>query len=568
MDKDYYKFIIDNARDFITLIDSNYTYVFTNDKYAEAVGKRREELIGARVEEVWGREKFESTIKGYFDRCFSGEEVHYVEEFKFGPFLKYMHVSYYPYEEEEGEITHVAVFSHDITHVGRLESKLNHYEYRDPLTGLFNRRSLNAIMDKELERARRFENESVRILLFIELNRMENIVEMYGQEVYDLLLENTGMRIQDTLRTSDYVFRFEGNQFAVLLTHVNDKFDAGRVASKIYDNVTFPYHFRGNDIGVKCNVGTVVYPDDGVEKEDLIQKAASAMLEARRRERGFVLYNAQTHSEAIERLEIEGCTQKALEDQQFELYYQPIVGKDFRIIGAEALLRWNHPDRGFVSPGDFIPIVEQTELIFPIGSWVLYTVCGRLREWGPRHGIFVTINVSGKEFSSEDIVTRVENAVAVGKETEINPRYLKLEITETECVRNIEESVLHIRDINRLGVEVFIDDFGTGNSSLQYLHNLPAEVLKIDQSFIAEIEKDREQLDFLDHLVNMVKSRRKNVLIEGVETERQASLLAEMGCDFFQGYYFCKPVSAAEFERLLRIDAVLGSEGSFTRAGH
>ncbi|MFP4618896.1 MAG: EAL domain-containing protein [Spirochaetaceae bacterium] len=554
MERNYYNFIIDNAKDFITLINDNYEYVFVNDRYCEAVDKNKDDLIGARVDDVWGKEKFELTIKGYLDRCFSGEEIHYIEEFKFGPFMKYMHVSYYPYHEEE-TVTHVAVFSHDITHIGRLESKLNHYEYRDPLTGLFNRRSLNAIFDKELERAQRLEGENLRILLFLELSGTEKVIEMYGQETFDLLLENTGLRIKEELRSSDYVFRFEGNQFSILLSQVKDRLDAGKVAIKIHEKVTFPYKFKGSDLSVGCHIGSAVYPHDGQSKEELIKKATSAMLESKRNNESFVLYDHSTHIKAVNRLELEGCAYKALEEKQFQLYFQPIVDRNYKIVGAEALIRWIHPEHGFISPGDFIPIIENTDLIYPIGKWVLYTACQRLSSWSKDHDLFLSINLSGREFSRSDIVKNVKNAI--NGCYNFSPHHLKLEITESTCVADIEKSVLHIRDLNRLGIEIFIDDFGTGNSSLQYLQNLPAGVLKIDQCFVNEIDKDEEQLEYLTHIVHMIKSRHKRVLVEGVERENQATLLVNMGCDLLQGFYFSRPLEEENFEKLLMMDAPL-----------
>src|SRR6056297_1095568 len=191
MDEEAYKYIIDNSKDSITLINADYVYELANETYCSQVNKDKEEVIGNTVAEVWGGEKFQNKIKGYIDRCLKGEHVDYVDEFTFGPFLKYMHVSYYPYYRD-GEITHAIVFSHDITHVGRLESKLNHYEYRDPITGLFNRRSLDIVLDKEIQRAQISEQEELRILLFAQLQNIEKVIELYGQEVGDLLLENTG----------------------------------------------------------------------------------------------------------------------------------------------------------------------------------------------------------------------------------------------------------------------------------------------------------------------------------------------------------------------------------------
>jgi diguanylate cyclase (GGDEF)-like protein/PAS domain S-box-containing protein len=549
MDEKRYKQIIDNSKDFITLINREYVYELVNDTYCEAIERKKEELIGATVEEVWGKEKFYNTIKDYIDRCFAGEHVQYVEEFHFGPFLKYMHVSYYPYDEGN-KVTHVMVFSHDITHIGKLESKLNHYEYRDPVTGLFNRRSLDIILDRELARVHRLPSDDLRVLMFIELRNIEKTIELYGQDFGDLLIENAGLKIQEQIRSSDYVFRYEGNQFVVLLCNIKNEFGTGKVAKKIYDTVTLPYHYRENDIIIGCSIGAAVYPYDAEEKEELVQKATSAMLEANRNDRAYILYDKKMYDEAFRRIELETAAYRALAEQQFQLHYQPIVDDQFHIVGAEALLRWRHPTLGDVPPMHFIPIAEQSDLIFAIGKWVLFSVCKQIEKWSKQYNIYLTFNMSSKEFSVPNLVDMVrevsENGVPIDK------HYLKIEITENECVDNIDSSVARIKALEQLGIEVYIDDFGTGNSSLQYLKMLPARVLKIDRDFIHEIEKKRGEREFLNHIVNMAQIRGKNVLIEGVENREQAHILLGMGCRAMQGYYFSKPVDADTFEALLQ----------------
>ncbi len=548
MEAHRYKSIIDNSEDFITLISRDYVYEMVNDTYCEGIQKSKEELQGARVEDVWGSETFHKTIKCYLDRCFAGEKLHYIDQFRFGPFMKYMHVSFYPYRENE-EISHAIVFSHDITQLGQLESKLNHYEYRDPITGLFNRRSLDVILDKEIERAGRSQTEQMRVLLFIELSNLEKVIELYSQEIGDLLLENTGQKIRSQLRNSDYIFRFDGNRFAVLLSRVSNKLDAGKVAEKIYNTVTFPYAYKGKDIIVGCAIGASIYPFDGEQKEDLIKRATSAMLEARRRGRNFILYNEDMHAMAVKKLELESSAYRALEERQFELKYQPIVNAEYRIVGAEALLRWHHPVMGHISPVELIPLAEQSGLILAIGKWVLFTVCKSLAAWSRQFGIYLSYNMSAREFSSSSLVSNVRTALTNGNS--IDPHFLKIEITETNCLANIDNSISRIEELNDMGIEFYIDDFGTGNSSLQYLKRLPAHVLKIDRSFVEGIEHRSEDLEFIEHIVKLVKNRGKDVIIEGVDNREQAEILAGLGCDRMQGFYFSKPVDAETFVQML-----------------
>ena len=554
MEESRYKYIIDNSKDAITLINREYVYELANATYCDSIGKSQQDVLGHTVPEVWGMEKFRTTIKGHLDRCFSGEQVDYIEEFHFGPFMKYMHVTYYPFLEN-GDITSVLVFSHDITNIGRLESRLNHYEYRDPLTGLFNRRSLDIILDKELDRARRSDRNEPRVLIFIQIQNIETAVELYGQEYGDLLLENTGMRLQSKIRKSDYVFRYDGRVFAVLLSKIENRFDAGHAANKIHDTITFPYNFKGHDIVVGCSIGVAVFPTDGMQKEELIQRATSAMMQTVREGKRFTLYNQDLYKQALRRIAIESAACRALEEQQFQLYYQPIVDKNFHITGAEALLRWSHPELGYIPPDEFIPMAERTDLIFALGKWILFTVCRRLADWHKRYGIYVSINLSSREFSSPDLIENVKAAMSSCRLEK--PQSLKIEITENESVKNIEESVGRMRALAELGVEVFIDDFGTGNSSLQYLKRLPAQILKIDREFVREIDSSNEEREFLNHIVHMAFSRGKEVLIEGVENARQAELLLEIGCSRMQGFYFSKAVEASRFEELLEKGAAL-----------
>lgn len=274
------------------------------------------------------------------------------------------------------------------------------------------------------------------------------------------------------------------------------------------------------------------------------------MLETLRHGKTFTLYNQSLYKQALRRIEIESASHRALEEQQFQLYYQPIVDQYFRIVGAEALLRWEHPELGNISPIELIPMAEQTDLIFAIGKWIMFTVSKRLKNWSRQYGIYVSLNLSSREFSSSDLIDNTRTALKSAQlET---PQFLKYEITESESVKNIDESIERILALEQLGVEVFIDDFGTGNSSLQYLKKLPVTVLKIDREFVKEIDTSSKEREFLDHIVHMAYARGKDVLIEGVENLEQAHLLVNIGCKRMQGFYFSKPVKVEEFEKLLQ----------------
>jgi diguanylate cyclase (GGDEF)-like protein/PAS domain S-box-containing protein len=551
---DAYEYIVNISKDFITLINRDYVYEIVNDSYCTEMGQSREEIINRSVAEIWGKEKFENSLKRYLNQCFEGQEVHYIDTFKFGPFEKYMHVSYYPYREND-EITHVAVFSHDITSVGEIESKLTNYEYRDPVTGLFNRRSLDVVLDKEIEKAKRSKYEKLRAVLFVSLENLAKVNQVYGHEIGDLLLENSGLRIRRTLRRSDYVFRFAGSELSVILTNIAKNTDAGKVAQKIYNNVAVPYRFKETDINITCHIGIALYPEDGADKRTIVQKATSALAEAKKRNMDFLLFDASLHEQAVSRLKLESEIAKAFEKGQFELHYQPVVDTNGKIHGAEALIRWNHPERGYIPPMDFIPIAEETGLIIPIGRWALFTACRQISAWMKKHKLYVSINLSAKEFSDSTLLEAIQKAIKQSQD--FDPAYLKLEITETKCMDDPEKTIKQMQSLLDIGVETFIDDFGTGYSSLGYLKRLPAVTLKIDKLFIDALVESQEEQDYLTNIIRTVKSRKKKVLVEGVSSREQFELLKEMACDQMQGYLFSRPVPAEEFEKLLARDTLL-----------
>lgn len=551
---DAYEYIVNISKDFITLINRDNVYEIANDSYCTEMGLSREEIINRSVAEIWGKEKFENSLKRYLNQCFEGREVHYIDTFKFGPFEKYMHVSYYPYREND-EITHVAVFSHDITSVGEIESKLTNYEYRDAVTGLFNRRSLDVILDKEIEKAKRSKYEKLRAVLFVSLENLAKVNQVYGHEIGDLLLENSGLRIRRTLRSSDFVFRFAGSELAAILTNIAKNTDAGKVAQKIYNNVAVPYRFKETDINITCHIGIALYPDDGADKSTIVQKAASALAEAKKRNMDFLLFDASLHEQAVARLGLESQIAKAFEKGQFELHYQPVVDLNGKIHGAEALIRWNHPERGCILPMDFIPIAEETGLIIPIGRWALFTACRQISAWMKKHKLYVSINLSAKEFSDSTLLEAIQKAIKQSQD--FDPAYLKLEITETKCMDDPEKTIKQMQSLLDIGVETFIDDFGTGYSSLGYLKRLPAVTLKIDKLFIDALVESQDEQDYLTHIIRTVKSRKKKVLVEGVSSREQFELLKAMACDQMQGYLFSKPVPAEEFEKLLARDSLL-----------
>ncbi|HOX33614.1 MAG TPA: EAL domain-containing protein [Spirochaetales bacterium] len=547
-----HKKLVDASRDFITLVDRDYVYRFANASYCREMGLADRKVVGRSVAEIWGRERFERRIKAHLDECFEGRESHDIDRFKFGEGFKYIHVSYYPYESG-GKVTHAMIYSHDISAVKELEARLIDFEFKDPTTGLFNRKSFDIVLDMELEKAKRASSSGgdsgIRAVLFVNLRNFSQINARYGYEIGDLLLESTGIKIKDALRATDYVFRFEGKELAVILTTMKRAADIAIVAENIHGKATFPYNHRGAVINIGCNIGAAVFPDDGDAKEDLVRHAMSAMDEARQSGESCVIFNKELHRAALRKARLRSDIRHALVDEQFETYFQPVVDEGGAIVGAEALIRWRHPELGPVSPKDFIPLAEESGDTIMIGRWVLFRVCKHLRRWAPLLGErYVSVNLSAKEFGGEGLVEYVDGVL---KAEGVRPSLLKLEITETQSMVDIEDAIEKIERLAAIGVEVFVDDFGSGYSSLAYLKRLPAAVIKIDKCFVDAIVEDDQELAFLAGMIGMIGGKDKEVLVEGVATREQAELLKRMGVERMQGFYYSEALPAPEFEALL-----------------
>ncbi|MDC7227220.1 MAG: EAL domain-containing protein [Spirochaetales bacterium] len=549
---DKYKYIVDTSKDFITLINRNYIYEVVNSSYERMIHKPHDEIMNHSVSHVWGEETFRNKIKSYLDKCLSGQEVHYIDTFKFGLENRYMHVSYYPYRENGDGVTHALVFTHDITKLGKIESRLINYEFRDPLTGLFNRKSLDIILDMELEKAKRTETDNLRALLFIDILNYKEISKKFGYEIGNILLENTGLRIKEGLRDSDFTFSYVNSELVVFLTVIASRIDAARVAEKLYNSITYPYQHQQYSIKLKAAIGIAVFPDDCNGKNELLKKAVSASEEAVRAGRSFMYYDSRLHTESIKRLNIEAELTAAFHNQELELYYQPIVGCRGNILGAEALIRWNHKSKGLVSPIEFIPVAEDTGLIEEIGKWVIFSASRQLAEWVTQYDIYVSLNLCAREFSNEELVEITKNALQ--QADNLNPAHLKLEITESEGIRHPEKFIKRIEMLKNMGIEIYIDDFGTGQSSLEYLKNIPADVLKIDKIFIDNIHKNNSDREFLEAMVSLVKTRGKKIITEGISCSEQADIVKSLDCERMQGFYFSRPLPAVEFEALLKSD--------------
>ncbi len=551
---DAYEYIVNLSSDFITLIGRDYRYVLVNDTYCRALGVPREEIISRGVADVWGAEAFATIIKPKLDESFAGSQVEYVDRFRLGGAERYLRVTFHPYRDDTGEITHILTFTHEITAVEREgDVPANENEHRDRLTGLLNRRAMEETLDQQLAQARRSKTNPSRILLFLAFRNFKSINRTHGYRIGDLLLENTALRVADCLRSSDFVFRIDGANFVVLLTEVERPSDASFVALKIQDAVTVPYRYRSVDLRVLCHIGVAIFPDDADSPAELLQTANSASVEAEEHGEPFLFYDFQLHETAVARAQLRTQLQRAFEAEEFELFFQPLaeIGDGApRTVGAEALLRWHHPDRGMLTPVGFLQLAEDTNIIRAIDKWALFEVCRCLARLehatGEAGGEFtISVNVGTATFIDPGFIDVLAGALEAAGNPDASR--LCIELTESGSVKHGADIARRVEELQRYGIGFWIDDFGVGQSSLAMLKQVPADGVKIDRSFSEDIDESSRELHYLRSIVDSVLARDKQVIIEGIETQAQLDALERVQCRLVQGFHIGDPMPFAAF---------------------
>ncbi|MHB1290561.1 MAG: putative bifunctional diguanylate cyclase/phosphodiesterase [Sulfuricella sp.] len=431
------------------------------------------------------------------------------------------------------------------------KAQLDHLAHHDVLTDLPNRILLQDRLGQAIELAR-IQGRQLAVM-FMDLDQFKHINDSLGHAVGDQLLQSVAQRLVDCVPHSDTVSRQGGDEFVLLLPYIKHAEDAALSAQKMLAALALPHRIDRHDLHIGASIGISIYPDDGEDAETLIKCADSAMYHAKESGRNnYKFFEQSMNVRAVERQSIESGLRRALERQEFVLYYQPKINlQSGAIVGVEALIRWQHPQRGLLSPAQFIAIAEDCGLILPIGRWVLREACNQARAWiqAGLPPIIIAVNTSAPEFRAKDFL---ENIRATLAETRLEPRYLELELTESILMRDAEstDSVLHA--IADLGVKLAIDDFGTGYSSLSYLRKFPIDTLKIDQSFVNQMTSNPDDAAIVGAVIGMAKSLRLRVIAEGVETPEQYAFLLAQHCDEGQGYYFGRPVVAEALATLLQ----------------
>ena len=444
----------------------------------------------------------------------------------------------------------------------RAEDWIKHIAFHDDLTSLPNRLMLNQRLDQALSRHRRAGSQLA--ILFIALNRFKVINDSLGHEVGDVLLCQVADRLRARLREGDTVARVGGDKFAVLTENRKSLMEISACAQGLVDTLSAPYVLGSNDCHVSLSIGISVFPSDGNESHALLKAADVAMYRAKATgQNNYLYYSPSMNVHTLERLELESDLSHALERGEFLLHYQPKVETVTGLItGTEALLRWQHPLRGLISPMDFIPLAEETGLIVPIGEWVLATACARNKAWQDQGlgKLSVAVNLSARQFVDPLLLPKLTRII---RASGLEPSSLELEITESMVMSNGECAVAVLEKLKSIGVQIAIDDFGTGYSSLAYLKRFPIDTLKIDRSFIRDIPANSGDKKITRAIIAMAHSLKLKVVVEGVETAEQLKFLRSQRCDAVQGYFLYRPLPEAEVADILevnRLDCVARTE--------
>jgi diguanylate cyclase (GGDEF)-like protein len=448
--------------------------------------------------------------------------------------------------DQEGLPTMLAGTLKNIDDLKQTEERLRYLANFDQLTELPNRSLFLQQMTHAIQTAKRF-NEKVA-LLFFDLNGFKLINDSLGHAIGDLLLKAVAQRLKLILRECDHVARLGGDEFTIIIERIHNRDDVIPTLDRITRELKQPFDLGTQTVLTNASIGVALYPDHGKTADTLLKHADIAMYEAKRNDhKNFCFFEEEMNAQLVRRLDIEKQLEQAITNDEFVAFYQPRVNvANNKVRGYEALIRWQHPEKGLVSPAEFIPVAEDSGQIIYLGSWILFEACKQCTRWHQQgHKISVSVNISALQFKQSDLIQIVQQALASSK---LKPEYLELEITEGTLIYNLDHTRRVLYDLKQLGVVIALDDFGTGYSSLSYLQQLPIDVLKIDRSFIVQLTQSKKSARLCQAIINMAHSLDLQVVAEGIEDHQQLAMLAEMGCEEYQGYLFGKPLPASELK--------------------
>lgn len=544
--------VFKNTQEGIMITDEKNRVVNVNDAFSRITGYTKDEIIGLQpsiiqsgkhddhfYKQMWGTLQEEGSWQGeIWNRRKNGEV-----------YPEWLNISVS--RDNHGRVmNYIAVFS-DITAIKESEKQLHYLAFHDALTGLPNRTLLNERIEHAISFAKR--EMSKMALLFIDLDNFKHINDTYGHDTGDEVLIKASQRLKGVIRESDTLARIGGDEFVVMLESITDMLDVQLVIKSIMHHFDEPIEIHGENFSIKASIGVAFYPDDAHNSDLLVKNADTAMYKAKEDGKGtYRYYTTEMTTAILEQIYIEKALQEAINDEQFQLFYQPQIDiAEGRVSGVEALVRWKHTTKGLIMPDRFIEHAEKSKLIIPLGTFVLQSACHQLKAWHDS-GIFrgkVSVNVSSIQLRHTNFVAVLEEAIT---ESGCDPRYLELEMTESYLMRDATGCIEILKALKKLGVKISIDDFGTGYSSLSYLKRFPIDRIKVDRSFIQGIPDDKGDKAITNAVIAMAESLDLAVVAEGVEKQEQLDYLKEHGCDTVQGFYFAKPMELQAFEAWLQ----------------
>ncbi len=542
---------VENTANSIMITDAQGYIEWVNNAFIKITKYQSEDVLGKTPRVLKSNENKPSYAKDIWDTIQSGEvwvgEI--INKCKNGDLVT-VYQTVTPIIDYLGEITNYVAVSEDVTERKADQERIAFMATHDELTKLPNRNLLHDRLEQAIEHAKR--NRSKMAVLFIDIDHFKFINDSLGHQIGDELLKVLAKRLSSVLRKEDTVARFGGDEFVVILPETSTLADIKNVANNLLYQIKETYHIQEHELVVTGSIGISIYPSDATDADDLIQHADSAMYLAKEQGRNnSQFYTPEINDKLMRRMTMEKALRKAIEHEELILHYQPKVDLSTqKIVGMEALVRWQHPELGLVSPIEFIPLAEETGLILPLGEWVMSTACKQMKAWELHYPDLqnMSINVSARQFWQKDFV---ETAKYIIEQSRVSIEKVEFELTESVVMDDIESAISTMEELKAFGIALSIDDFGTGYSSLSYLQRFPVDVLKIDQSFIADLKPEQSSSAIVRSILALAENFSLRVVAEGIENDYQRQILRSLGCHYGQGYYFSRPESVDEITKKL-----------------
>ena len=550
-----YSRLIDNLQHhyFFYSHDADGVFNYLSDSITEMLGYTKEEFFN-HYETFHTDDPMNDLVIENTEKVLAGEpqEPYHVSIYHKDGSVRILEVMEQPVLNKHGKVVEVEGIARDITHIIQTQNELNYLAQHDSLTGISNRLKLYTEMEHIISRSKR--EQSKFAVLFLDLDHFKNINDTLGHDIGDLLLQQVVLRIKPNIREDDLFARLGGDEFVIVLTRI-DEHHLSSVINKVMELLRKEYDIVGHRLRISSSMGISLYPNDGNDTTTLMKNADIAMYKAKKCGRdNFNFFTEELNVEVQNEMRMEMDLAKALENSEFVLHFQPKVETtDNRIIGAEALIRWNHPQEGLIYPDAFIPLAENNGFIIKLGRWVIEEACRVIAEYNSagRTNLHLSINLSTYQIQNDDIVAVIKNALEVNS---VSAGQLFVEITESVMLKRTELTIEVLKEIKAMGVNICLDDFGTGYSSLSYLHQFPVDSIKIDRSFVNLIKEDGSKAALLDTIIAMGETLDLNIIAEGVEEEYQREYLLEKDCAYYQGYLFSRPVDQESYLKLILKD--------------